>query len=43
MWFDADELAALLKQAKAFTTKEMAAVSESKHGLLGKLAKLFGG
>ena len=43
VWFDADELAALLKQAKAFTAKEMASVSEPKHGLLGKLAKLFGG
>ena len=43
VWFDADELAALLREAKQFTTKEMPAVSEPKHGLLGKLAKLFGG
>jgi Zn-finger nucleic acid-binding protein len=43
VWFDADELAALLREAKHFTTKEMPAVSEPKHGLLGKLAKLFGG
>jgi Zn-finger nucleic acid-binding protein len=43
VWFDADELASLLRQAKKFTTKEMHAVSEPKHGLLGKLAKLFGG
>ena len=43
VWFDADELAALLREAKHFTTKEMPAVSEPKQGLLGKLAKLFGG
>ncbi len=42
VWFDADELAALIKQAKKFTTKEMHAVTEPKHGLLAKLGKLFG-
>ena len=43
VWFDADELAALLREAKQFTTKEMPAVHEPRHGLLGRLAKLFGG
>lgn len=43
VWFDSDELAALIKQAKKFTTKEMAAVDEPKHGLLAKLGKLFHG
>ncbi len=43
VWFDADELAALLKQAKAFTAKEIPAAHEPRHGLLGVLAKLFGG
>lgn len=41
VWFDADELAALLKEAKHFTTKEMPAVGEPKHGVLHRLAKLF--
>lgn len=45
VWFDADELAALLREAKHFTTKETPAAlhGEPRHGLLGKLAKLFGG
>lgn len=42
VWFDAHELAALIKQAKKFTTKETAA-SEPKHGILERLGKLFGG
>jgi hypothetical protein len=43
VWFDADELAALLREAKHFTTHDAPTASEPKHGLLGKLAKLFGG
>jgi Zn-finger nucleic acid-binding protein len=39
VWFDADELAALIKQAKKFVTH---AAPEPKHGLLAKLGKLFG-
>lgn len=41
VWFDADELAALLAQAKAF--KSDAKSTEAEHsGLLHQLAKLFG-
>lgn len=42
VWFDADELASLLREAKHFT-KEMPAVHEPKEGLLHRLAKLFRG
>jgi Zn-finger nucleic acid-binding protein len=43
VWFDADELASLLREAKHFTTKEMAAAHEPKEGLMHRLAKLFRG
>ena len=43
VWFDADELASLLREAKHFTTKEMPAVHEPKEGLLHRFRKLFGG
>ncbi len=43
VWFDADEMVTLLKQAKAFMTKELAGGAEHRHGLISKLAKIFGG
>ena len=43
VWFDADELASLLREAKHFTTKEMPAVSEPKKSLLDRFRKLFRG
>ncbi len=43
VWFDADELAALLRQAKRFKTHaEPDSDSEPREGLLSRLAKLFG-
>lgn len=44
IWFDDAELAALIKQAKAFTAPDHDdATTEPRKGLLGRLAKLFGG
>jgi len=40
VWFDADELTALLKQAKRFKT--VGEHDEHREGLLRRLAKLFG-
>lgn len=40
VWFDANELAALLRQAKRFKTH--ADHDEPREGLLARLAKLFG-
>ncbi|MEO8705095.1 MAG: zf-TFIIB domain-containing protein [Kofleriaceae bacterium] len=42
VWFDADELAALLAQAKTFKSDKHEP-SHEHTGLLGALAKLFGG
>jgi Zn-finger nucleic acid-binding protein len=39
VWFDADELAALLKQAKQFVSQD----HEHHEGLLHRLSRLFGG
>ena len=43
VWFDPEELASLLKQAKSFKADIKDDPSESHHGLLGSIAKLFGG
>ena len=47
IWFDADELAALIAQAKQFKTDEVEPDDDTpdkgRRGLLGALAKLFGG
>jgi Zn-finger nucleic acid-binding protein len=43
VWFDAHELAALIKQAKAFTQKEKDHPHAQREGVMRKLAKLFGG
>jgi len=50
IWFDADELAALIAQAKHFKAEkvaddgaEAAPATKGRDGLLGALAKLFGG
>lgn len=40
VWFDASELAALLKQAKSFRADAQA--QDQEHGLLRRLAHLFG-
>ena len=44
VWFDADELTALLKQAKRFKTAagHVGEHDEHREGLLRRLAKLFG-
>ena len=41
VWFDADELTALLKQAKRFKTNPGADHDEQREGLLRRLARLF--
>jgi Zn-finger nucleic acid-binding protein len=48
VWFDPEELASLMKQARQFKAEPSAGESipydpETPHGLLGALAKLFGG
>ena len=44
VWFDADELAALLARAKHFKASKPADELEAEHsGLLGAIAKLLGG
>lgn len=44
VWFDADELAALLKEAKHFKPEHRKGEPEPEHsGLLHSLSKLFGG
>lgn len=43
VWFDADELTALLKQAKRFKTNPGVEHDEHREGLLRRLARLFQG
>ena len=43
IWFDAHELASLIKQAKEFKTDPKPAPETKHDGLLGALARLFGG
>lgn len=43
VWFDATELAAVLKHAKEFKAEPSHEPADHRHGLLGALARLFGG
>lgn len=43
VWFDPEELASLMKQAKQFKAEVKQDASDDERGLLGALAKLFGG
>ena len=43
VWFDPEELASLMKQAKAFKADVKHDDSDDHRGILGSLAKLFGG
>ena len=44
VWFDPEELASLMKQAKAFKADVKHGDTDDEHrGILGSLAKLFGG
>lgn len=43
VWFDAEELAQLLAEAKHFKTTKRSDADAEHSGLLGSIAKLFGG
>ena len=43
VWFDAEELAQLLAEAKHFKTTKRSDADPEHSGLLGSIAKLFGG